>query len=178
MILSHRFLFALALVLALLVRGAAGEELRGDMVRLHVVAADDSDEAQALKLAARDACLAEARALLADCRDADAAWAKVNAHLEDFAAAAGSALRAAGCGDEVSATAGIFGFPDRRYGGTLVPAGRYRALRVVIGAGEGRNWWCVLYPSLCMPEEYRNGEPVRFHSVLWDWLVRLFGGGA
>lgn len=176
MVLKHRFLFALAL--ALLVRGAAGEGYRTDMVRLHVVAADDSDEAQALKLAARDACLAEARALLADCRDADAAWATVNAHLVDFAAAAGAVLREAGCEDEVTAEAGIFDFPDRRYGDARVPAGRYRALRVVIGAGEGRNWWCVLYPSLCMPEAWRDGEPVRFHSVLWDWLVRVFGGGA
>ena len=170
-------LIALALAAALLARGGAAEEYHGELVRLHVVAADDSAEAQALKLEARDACLARARTLLAGCRDADAAWTVVNGRLADFAAAATAALRREGCGDDVTAEAGIFDFPDRKYGDTLVPAGRYRALRVVIGAGRGRNWWCVLYPSLCLPEAYGDGRPVRFHSAIWDWLVRVFGGG-
>ena len=74
--------------------------------------------------------------------------------------------------------AGVYDFPDRVYDGARVPAGKYRAVRVVIGAGEGRNWWCVLYPSLCMPEDCEPGEPVVFHSVIWDWLCRLFGGEA
>ena len=69
----------------------------------------------------------------------------------------------------------MFEFPDRRYGGVFVPAGDYRALRVVIGAGEGHNWWCVLYPSLCLPEG-AEGE-MRFHSAILDWLRGLLGGG-
>ena len=80
-----------------------------------------------------------------------------------------------GYAGEVDAAAGVFEFPDRRYGGVFVPAGDYRALRVVIGAGEGHNWWCVLYPSLCLPEG-AEGE-MRFHSVILDWLRGLLGGG-
>ena len=149
-----------------------------DYIRLHVVAEDDGDAAQALKLKARDAVLEKARALLKDCGDADAAWGAVAENAEALRRAAEGALRAAGCDSEVTACAGVFYFPDRRYGDVLVPAGRYRALRVVIGEGRGRNWWCVLYPSLCMPEDCEPGEPVVFHSVIWDWLCRLFGGEA
>ena len=149
-----------------------------DYIRLHVVAEDDGDAAQALKLKARDAVLAKARALLADCPDAEAAWELIVDNVEALRQAAENAVRQSGCDSVVAAVAGAFDFPDRVYGGALVPAGRYRALRVVIGDGRGRNWWCVLYPSLCMPEDCEPGEPVVFHSVIWDWLCRLFGGEA
>ena len=169
---KHRFLFALILALALLPGAGRAEAIRSDMVRLHVVAADDTPAAQALKLKVRDACLVRARALLADCGDAEEAWARVNEGLSDLEEAARSAAR-----DEiVRAETGVYDFPDRVYGDTLVPAGRYRALRVVIGEGQGRNWWCVLYPCLCLPEDCRAGEPVQFHSAVLDWLRRLFGG--
>ena len=64
----------------------------------------------------------------------------------------------------------------RVYGDTLVPAGDYRALRVVIGEGQGHNWWCVLYPSLCYPEDWKTGDGALYSSV-WNWLKALFGGG-
>ena len=143
-----------------------------------MVAADDSASAQALKLKVRDACLAAARPLLAGCADAGDAWARVNARLGELARAASAAARREGFPGAVTVETGVYAFPERQYGDALVPAGRYRALRVVIGEGQGRNWWCVLYPSLCLPEAYADGQPVRFHSALWDWLRRLFGGGA
>ena len=147
-------------------------------IRLHVMASDDGEAAQALKLQVRDACLMCTRALLEDCADAEAAWETVNENLPLIALAA--RLRALCCGwtGPVTAETGVFEFPDRRYGGALVPAGEYRALRVVIGAGEGRNWWCVLYPTLCLTENCEPGEPVEFHSTLLNWLRGLFGGGA
>ena len=147
-----------------------------DCVRLHVVADGDDADAQALKLEVRDACLDCARALLADCADADAAWAAVNENLAALRGAAAERARACGWRGDVRAEAGVFEFPDRWYGGTLVPAGEYRALRVVIGSGAGHNWWCVLYPSLCV-EDYEPGEPVSFHSTLLRWLRGWLGGG-
>ncbi len=147
-----------------------------DYVRLHVIASDDGEAAQALKLKVRDAVLEEARVLLADCADAETAWAIVNDNLDALTAAARGAAAAEGYGGPVAAQTGRFDFPDRRYGDVLVPAGRYRALRVVIGAGEGRNWWCVLYPTMCLTENCVPGEPVVFHSVILDWLAGLFGG--
>ena len=75
---------------------------------------------------------------------------------------------------------GVFAFPDRIYGELFVPAGDYRALRVTLGEGEGHNWWCVLYPSLCVLDEtaYYAGEvpPIEFYSSVGRFLSDLFGG--
>ena len=147
-----------------------------DYIRLHVLAEDDSDEAQALKLKVRDACLEAARALLADCESADEAWELVRDNLETLEAAAADRAWELGYLGPVVAETGVFDFPDRHYGGLFVPAGQYRALRVVIGAGEGHNWWCVLYPSLCLPDGVDPDEPIRFHSVILNWLQSLLGG--
>ena len=159
--------------------GAGGATAEGlsdvpvsEYIRLHVVAADDGTAAQALKLEVRDAILKAARALLEDCGDADTAWDIIGENVEALEAAATARARAQGYQGRVSAETGVFDFPDRHYGAVFVPAGRYRALRVVIGEGAGHNWWCVLYPSLCVPE----GEAPTLRSALLDWLRRLAGG--
>jgi len=143
-----------------------------EYIRLHVVAADDSAAAQALKLDVRDACLKAARALLEDCGDADAAWDIIGDNVDALEAAATAQARALGYKGAVRAETGVFDFPDRHYGAVFVPAGRYRALRVVIGEGAGHNWWCVLFPSLCIPE----GEAPTLRSALLEWLRGLPGG--
>jgi len=149
---------------------AAIENYEGELVRLHVIANSDSAEDQQLKLKVRDAVLEAARTLLEDCPDTQTAYARLTAALEALEDAAQACLRAEGCGSGVRAETGVFEFPDRMYGDVLVPAGDYRALRVIIGDGEGRNWWCVLYPELCLPAE----EPR--YSILVRWIMRLFGG--
>ena len=180
MVLKRRFIFGMILIW--LLSGAArastglGDVPVADYIRLHVVAGDDGEEAQALKLKVRDACLEAARALLWDCDSPDEAWRRIRENLEVLEAAAAAEARARGYDGPVVAETGVFDFPDRHYGGLFVPAGRYRALRVVIGAGRGRNWWCVLYPTLCLPEGVDPGEPIRFHSTVLDWLHGLFGG--
>lgn len=140
------------------------------LVRLHVIADSDSPSAQALKLEVRDAVLSASQRLLARCADADEAWSALNAHLTDFLDAASDRLTELGCNADVSVQAGVFAFPDRDYGGVTLPAGDYRALRVIIGSGQGQNWWCVLFPNLCLPAE--DG----YNSVILDWLKNLFGG--
>lgn len=140
-------------------------------IRLHVVAADDGAAAQALKLRVRDAVLAAVRSLVADCGGADEAWRRIGESVDALQAAAAARARALGYDGPVVAETGVFDFPDRHYGAVFVPAGAYRALRVVIGAGEGHNWWCVLYPSLCVPED---APPLR--SALLEWLRGLLGG--
>ena len=124
-----------------------------DWVRLHVVAADDSAAQQALKLEIRDACLKCAAACLDDAPDADAAYMRLEDHLAEFEEAARRRAYELGYAVSIRAETGTFSFPDRIYGGVLVPAGEYRALRVTIGGGEGHNWWCVLYPTLCFGDE-------------------------
>lgn len=135
------------------------------LIRLHVIAEDDSREAQQLKLHVRDAVLAYAQVALADCTSDEDAWRRLNALQSDIERIAEQAA-----GRDAAARLGIFPFPDRTYAGVTVPAGQYRALRIVIGAGEGRNWWCVLYPSLCLPSE--GG----YYSLFGLWLEQLFGG--
>ena len=181
MVLKRRFVFGVIVALLLFAVPARAGVLESvpvcDYIRLHVVAEDDSAAAQALKLEVRDACLAAARALLSDCDGADEAWRRIGENLPLLSDAAMRRARELGYEGAVAAQTGVFDFPDRHYGGVFVPAGAYRALRVVIGEGEGHNWWCVLYPSLCLPENVEPGAPVVFHSAILDWLRGLLGGG-
>ena len=125
----------LALLLALAVTLLWGawslhrqDTLQEKMIRLHVIANSDSAADQALKLRVRDAVLARAADLLA--------------RAARELARQGSAYAVAVSLEETE-------FPLKTYDGFALPSGEYLALRVVIGAGEGRNWWCVVYPPLC-----------------------------
>ena len=122
------------------------ETLSRKMIRLHVIANSDSDADQALKLRVRDAVLARATELLTQSEDMADAWARLDTSLSDLEQAASAA-----CGGAypVRAELGEAEFPLKEYDGFALPAGRYPALRVVIGEGAGRNWWCVVYPPLC-----------------------------
>ena len=172
-----RRFFSALILLVFICASAYAEPLPG-LVRLQVVAESDGADAQALKLELRDVCLRAAEICLADAPDADAAYARLCSHLDDFQAACEARARELGCGAEVRAEAGVFDFPDRVYGKLFVPAGEYRALRVIVGAGEGHNWWCVLYPSLCVLNETEAaGEPDA--AGILDWLrIRWGGDGA
>ena len=67
--------------------------------------------------------------------------------------------------------AGCFPYPERSFRGITLPAGRYPALRIVIGQGCGHNWWCALFPQLWRPES----DEITYYSVLVDWILSLFG---
>ena len=160
-----------ALLALMLLCSCASARTMPAMVRLHVVAADDSPSAQALKLMLRDECLRCARVCLSDAADADEAWRRLEIHLPDFEAACTARARELGFDGEIRAEAGVFEFPDRIYGSVKLPAGEYRALRVTIGAGEGHNWWCVLYPSLCaLDEADAASADAPCYSRVWNWL--------
>ena len=137
-------LAVLALLAALTATAAAlqGEQqaLAGKLVRLHVVANSDSEQDQALKLQVRDAVLEASEGLEAE--DLEAALPRLQA-------AAQACLREQGSGDPVTVSLGEERFPTRLYDNFALPAGVYRSLRVTIGAGEGHNWWCVAFPSIC-----------------------------
>ena len=141
-----------------------------ELVRLHVVADADDDASQALKLEVRDAVLAQTQALLSGCGGADDAYAILSERLPELERAAADCLTAHGCDLPARAELGVFDFPDRDYDGVTVPAGRYRALRIVIGSGQGHNWWCVLYPTLCVTPDGAG------RSLLAEWFERWFGG--
>ena len=119
--------------------------LAGKLVRLHVIAASDADEAQAVKLQVRDAVLAYLEPKLADVTDVDAAQEIIAANLDGVAQAARTVTP-----DAVTVTLGPERYPSREYETFSLPAGVYTSLRVTLGAGEGHNWWCVIFPPLCM----------------------------
>ena len=119
------------------------------LVRLHVVANSDSDADQALKLRVRDAVLDRAQTLLQGAESTGEALEILSANLEPLARAGQQVVTAQGYSYPVTASLEQTEFPTKYYDGFALPAGEYQALRVVIGSGEGQNWWCVVFPSLC-----------------------------
>lgn len=124
-------------------------QLADRVVRLHVLANSDSREDQALKLKVRDRILEVAEPLLEDSSDREEAESALTAALPQLEQAAEAEIAAAGYDYTVTARLEETEFPTREYDGFALPAGEYLALRVVIGAGEGQNWWCVVFPPLC-----------------------------
>lgn len=144
---------------SLLVRdGKELDELRSSVLRLHILADSDSKSDQQLKLMVRDALLDDSEEIFGDADSLEAAEANAREKLALIEAVAEETLRENGCNDEVSAEVTDMYFDERVYGDITMPAGDYRALRVTIGSAQGRNWWCVMYPPLCLPAacEYKD----------------------
>ena len=136
--------FALTLLAACWAQGRQ-HALADGLIRLHVIAADDSESEQALKLRVRDAVLACLEPKLEGMSDAAEAAETVRASLGEIRLAAESVSE----GRSVAVALGQERYPLRQYEGFALPAGEYLALRVTLGAGAGHNWWCVLFPPLC-----------------------------
>ena len=137
------------LLLGLALGGREQENLAEQVVRLHVLANSDDPADQALKLQVRDAILAEAEPLLAETRSQAQAEAALTGCLDDLARAGQETVYQAGYDYPVRVELTTSYFPTREYTDFSLPAGYYRALKVEIGAAEGHNWWCVVYPPLC-----------------------------
>lgn len=125
-------------------------EIYNDVIRLHVIAESDSAEDQALKLKVRDAVLECMSDAVDRCSDVGEAYNTIDVMRDEIAAAARRCLDENGSDCTVSVELGRERYPRREYGEATLPAGVYNSLRVTIGAGEGHNWWCVLFPSVCM----------------------------
>lgn len=120
------------------------------LLRLHVIASGDSAREQAAKLMVRDAVISALSDTLEEADDAEEAKSLVLAREADVIGAARRVLAEAGEADAVRMEVGRFAFPLKQYGDLVVPAGEYEAVRIIIGEGKGQNWWCVLFPPLCM----------------------------
>ncbi len=126
------------------------QELADQVIRFHVLANSDSPEDQELKLKVRDEVLACAQSVYPENADLEQARQALTAHLEDLAQAGQSVVEAEGYDYSVTAAMESCWFPTKSYQDFSLPAGEYTALRVVIGEGEGANWWCVAFPPLCL----------------------------
>lgn len=125
------------------------DQLADKVVRLHILANSDSKEDQALKLRVRDRVLERATELLEQSGDRKEAEGLLRGNLLELERIAAEEIAAAGYDYSVSAELTDTVFPTKAYDGFTLPAGEYLALRIVIGAGGGRNWWCVVFPPLC-----------------------------
>ena len=171
------------------------EALREGLIRLHVVANSDSREDQQVKLQVRDAVLESIREALTDATEPEAARAYLRENLPKIQQAANNVLQALGREPDARVSLKEEVFDRRDYETFSLPAGIYESLRVEIGQAEGKNWWCVAFPSLCVPAttesfaeaaqaagmdpvltgtlEGRGEYELRF--FLLDWLGKLEG---
>ena len=126
------------------------EEIYDAVIRLHVLANSDSDEDQALKLQVRDAILEITAPLLEGCTDRTEAKTRLSSGFEEIQAAAEEVIANAGKTDAVESLLSEEDYPERDYDSFCFPAGSYLSMRVRIGDAAGRNWWCCLFPPLCL----------------------------
>ncbi len=125
------------------------------VLRIHILADSDSELDQSLKLKVRDGILSYTDGLYSNVSSKAQAVELTKQNLDGIKAVAEEVLKDNGCNKSVDAQVCEMSFNTRYYGEITMPSGNYTALRVTIGSGNGKNWWCVMYPSLCL---YTSGE--------------------
>lgn len=157
------------------------------ILRFHVIANSDSKEDQALKLKVRDSVLAKVQDRLADCfakelktepgtktleaQRAELTESWVKDHLKEIEGWAAEVIEEEGYDYDVTANLGVRWIPEKEYDGIWFPAGNYEALNIVIGTGAGQNWWCVIFPPLCLIEGSNEEEAARLEEVYGEKVV-------
>ena len=188
---------AMCIALKMLSFGSECDSVRAKVLRLHVIANSDALCDQSVKLAVRDRLLECSEDIFVGCTDLDDALSAAESMLPELEEAAADELRRNGCGYGVKVCLCRDRFPTRVYssdesgsGTYTLPAGVYNALRVELGEARGHNWWCVMFPMLCVPssggcgaedvlspDEMNvvscDGYDVRFACV--EWYEKLRG---
>lgn len=160
--------------------------ISSDLVRLHVIAVSDDEHEQDIKLKVRDAVLNYLKPVLKDAENSKEAKKIISDHLNGIAGAAAKASEGRG----VKVSLDWEHYPTKSYEGFTLPAGNYESLKIVLGEGQGHNWWCIVFPPLCLEaaqaqqvesvmakEDYAivsdsEGYELRFKLVeLWGELV-------
>lgn len=124
--------------------------LSRELVRLHVIAQSDSEADQLLKLRVRDKTLMWLSPLLDEAEDADDARRIITEQLPKLEEAARAEIAKSGLDYDAQAVIENESYPTREYSGFALPTGDYVSLKITLGEGEGKNWWCVVFPPLCM----------------------------
>ena len=157
------------------VSSAEAKSISSELIRLHVVAKEDTPEATAHKEAVRDALL---QTFFTDTADNIAEQrAYISDHLEEIGALAVKTLEDRGEKAEVTVTFGDRRLPEKEYAGFTLPEGVYETLTVTVGEGKGSNWWCVLFPPLCMAPAQQTEETARSHGMSDDCFATITRGG-
>jgi stage II sporulation protein R len=145
--------------------------LADNLIRLHVIANSDTSPDQSLKRDIRDIVLNFMKEKLKDSKDIEQTKYIINESRKEIEKLAGAEIIKQGKNYSVKTMLGSFPFPTKAYGDITLPAGNYQALRVVIGKGEGANWWCVLFPPLCFVDASHGVVPESVKQNLKDTLT-------
>lgn len=169
------------------------QKLNDELIRLHVIANSDSEEDQNVKLQVRDAVIELLGEKMSQMKDVDQAKEYLQEHLEQIRQTANRVLQESGFSEKAAVSLDNEQYPVREYDTFSLPSGVYESLRIVIGEGNGHNWWCVVFPEFCVPAtaggfeeksvacgfsdtltdtlERKDGYEVRF--FLLDWLGKV-----
>lgn len=123
--------------------------LEQNLIRFHVLANSDSEEDQNLKLKVRDAVLEEMQPILKKAQNIEESRNIINFNMDKIKNIAEEMIKQEGKDYEVTVALENTDFPTKKYGDVVLPSGEYEALRIIIGDGGGKNWWCVMFPPLC-----------------------------
>ena len=134
------------------------EEIYDTVVRLHVLANSDSDEDQALKLKVRDRIIELVEPAVKNCSSQSEAIASIGGIMDELEIAALEVVESEGYSYDVSIIIGEEYYPTKSYETCAFPSGEYVSLRVCIGNAEGQNWWCCLFPPLCLAAATDNSD--------------------
>ena len=166
------FILLISLFICLTCFRAAAQNLP---VRLHVRAQNDTEEAQALKMKVKDSVLTCALEITNGCETAQEAYAELFKNTGVLRNAARKAAFENGFEGKVSVQVTREYFPARLYGDTVLKEGVYPGVCIEIGEGEGRNWWCVIYPEYCLKGLGNENSQIRFYSSLRSFISNFFG---
>ena len=148
------------------------EKVSENVLRLHIVAASDSEEDQHLKLKVRDAVLEKSSSIFDGSVDIENAVDKITPELPLIRQTARQIIQENGYDYDVDVSLKKEYFKTRVYDGFTMPPGEYLALRIVIGEGKGHNWWCVMYPAMCLPSARAEDNA---KNILGDKIYRFIG---
>ncbi len=149
-LLTFSIITALLLPVSALLPTSLDAELYSNVIRLHVIANSDSREDQELKLKVRDEVLSTVSELLSGITDRETAEYIILQNIHVIKESAANVISSVDSSHKINVTLTNEEYPTRSYGAFSLPAGTYTSLRVLIGDAEGKNWWCMLYPSLCV----------------------------
>jgi len=164
-------------------------QAQSEVLRLHILPHSDSEQDQALKEQLRGFIIADTENRFAGAETLSEAMRLAEIHLPEIQKNAEAFIREQGYDYAVNAELVNMYFTTRVYENITMPAGNYAALRITIGAGEGSNWWCVVFPPLCLPaaagsEVYfspevsgviETGGRVEVRFKVYEWWTKIFG---
>ena len=148
---------------------AASEDYKDKLIRFHVIANSDSEEDQNLKLKVRDAIINYLQPKLLESESIEESELIIKKEYDELEKISKNIILENGYDYDVKVGIDYSKFPTKQYSNVVLPAGEYKALRIIIGEGKGKNWWCVLYPPLCLLDVQEESEA---EDVLRDSIMR------